>query len=362
MIRIICEPKFTESTWCRDIISGITDTAKKKRLEVSFDKEPSFCDMLAIAASNPESIAETVKKYERSGAVTVLIGTCPQGVDVCSVSTDIPHALSALTAYLRDDCGSTRTALYGVNRESVEDLSKLDSFLKSSRGKCSYGDGDGVYFNSGKLDDCFTRFYGDIAKYDSVICTNDYAAVSLVKALEESKVKIPSDIKIASFSGTRLAASCTPSVTSAEMNFFEYGKIAVELYMMVSKNPHLSTASVKVKCGIVPRATTGGIAYSGGIAATGVESVHGKCRHEAKPQFYDDSTVASLLSLGNLLSSCDAVDLEILSLLIKDMSYEEIAERLYMSANGVKYRTKRFIELCGVSGKKELSLFLAKRL
>ena len=169
-------------------------------------------------------------------------------------------------------------------------------------------------------------------------------------------------MKIASFSGTRLAASCTPSVTSAEMDFFEYGKSAVELYMMVSKNPHLSTASFKVKCGIVPRETTGCTPYSGSIASAWTQSSEGKGRCAAEPQFYDDSTVASLLSLGNLLSSCDAVDLEILSLLIKDMSYEEIAERLYMSANGVKYRTKRFIELCGVSGKKELSLFLAKRL
>ncbi len=357
MIRIICEPKFTDSTWCREIVRGIADAAKKKRLTVSEDGTPESGDMAAIAASSPEWIAEKVREYSSLGAVAVLIGTCPSGVDICSVSTDITHTVSSLLSYLRHDCGCERTALYGVNRSSVEDISKLDAFAKAT-----HGESGGVYFNTGKLDDCFSAFLCDARRFDSVICTNDYAAVSLVKSLEKSGIKVPGDIKIASFSGTLLAENCTPSVTSAEMNFYEYGRSAVEVYSMLLKNPCLSSASVKMKCGIVPRETTGFTPCSdkSGVVYEAVRSLSGG---DVETRFYDDSTVSSLLTLGNLLSSCDTADLEMLPLLAKGLSYEVIAERLYMSANGVKYRVKRLIGLCGVcgvSGKKELAHFLSK--
>ena len=134
---------------------------------------------------------------------------------------------------------------------------------------------------------------------------------------------------------------------------------------MLLKNPCLSSASVKMKCGIVPRATTAYAPCTGASPSARGESASGTGELGESP-FYDDSTVASLLPLGNLLASCDASDLEILSFLAKGLSYEEIAERLYMSENGVKYRTKRFIKLCGesgaegISGKKEFSRFLSK--
>ncbi len=354
MIKIICEPKFTDSTWCRNIVRGITDAAKKRKITVSEDGIPGSGDMVAIAASSPEWIAKKVREYSAHGAVAVLIGTCPPGTDVCSVSTDIKHAVSSLLSYLRLDCGCKSTALYGVSRSSVEDLSKLSAFNEATGGAES-----GVFFNSGKLDNCFAEFLRGIKHFDSVICTNDYAAVSLVKSLEKSGVRVPDDIKIASFSGTLLAKNCAPSVTSAEMNFYEYGRSAVEVYSMLLKNPCLSSASVKMKCGIVPGETTNltPCSVKSGIVCEAVHSITGG---NGGTRFYDDSTVSSLLTLGNLLSSCDTADLKMLPLLVRGLSYEAIAERLYMSANGVKYRVKRLIELCGVSGKKEFSRFLSK--
>ncbi len=348
-IFIACEPEYIESTWCSEIIRGITEAAKKKRIDVVFanDNEdkitPQSGDMLAVCATNPYWISNYILgKRNKTGAHIVLVGNTPLGLEVSNVCIDISHAMNSVLSYLRNDCLKKRTALYGVNPTSVNDLAKLSSF--SSEGK--------AYLNRGNLVACYNEFLNDAENYDSVICTNDYAAISLIKQLKADAPSLVDKLYIVSFADTTLAAQCTPSVTSVSMDFYECGKTAVDVFGHLKKNTTVSCINVSMKSRIIPRDTTGGVPFSG-------------CSVDISPQsgnditdFYDDSEVIPLLTLERLFNACDSTDLAILSLIVKDKAYEDIAETLFMSVNGIKYRLKRLAGICGASGKKDITSLL----
>ena len=76
--------------------------------------------------------------------------------------------------------------------------------------------------------------------------------------------------------------------------------------------------------------------------------------------FYSDTEIDEMLRIELLLNSCDKVDLFILEHLLKGATYPKIAEELFMSINGVKYKLKNMFKICQVSTKTEFVALLSK--
>lgn len=350
-IYIAYEPEYLESTWCSEIIRGISDAAKKKRTEVFFANEcqegklPGDGDMLAVCATNPYWISNyIIGNRKNTGTHIVLVGNTPLGLEVSNVCIDIGHAIGSVLSYLRNDCNKKSTALYGVNPTSVNDLAKLSAF--SAEGK--------AYFNRGDLLACYNDFLKDAEEYDSVICTNDYAAISLIRLLKSDAPSLIERLYIVSFADTALASQCTPSVTSVSMDFYQCGTTAVEVFSQLKKNPPFSCINVSMKSKIIPRDTTectpcseSSLSYTPKAGGSVTD-------------FYGDKEVIPLLTLERLFNACDSTDLAILWLIADNCSYEDIAGKLFMSVNGIKYRLKRLSGICGVSGKKDIAMLLKK--
>ena len=76
--------------------------------------------------------------------------------------------------------------------------------------------------------------------------------------------------------------------------------------------------------------------------------------------FYSDLEIDEMLRIELLLNSCDRVDLIIIERLLNGATYPLIAEELFMSTNGVKYKLKNMFRICRVSSKTDLVALLSK--
>ena len=344
---IVAEAEFRKSTWCADIIRGITESAKKSRLSVMtediFSPEaksvPKKDDLIAVIAHNPYKTEQLVMQSRSlSDAYIVVAGAECTDHGVSSVYTDTANSVKSVLEYLSKDCGKTSPALYGVNPSLAADLKKLAAFPEKSR----------VYYSRDNLSECFRSFSGDLEKYDSVICTNDYSAISLVNSLAECGVSKEDFPFIVSLANTKLCECASPSVTSVTNSEYLLGEAVVSIYAMLLRENGAESLSVCVKSGIMPRETTKFIPFTRRTA-------HAPSGQKQIPTlFYNDLAVESLIKIEKLLSGGNSENVAVISMLAEGKSYEEIAEVASLSVSGVKYRVKQYVEKCGLSSGKEL--------
>ena len=71
--------------------------------------------------------------------------------------------------------------------------------------------------------------------------------------------------------------------------------------------------------------------------------------------YYGDESVKELDNLDRMLLNCDEMDIKILKGLLEGLSYEQVAELHYFSANTVKYRVHLMMKNGGgYASKKDL--------
>lgn len=340
MIHIVIEEKYRETTWCERIVSGIEQQSKAKKIKFDFkfgNFESDVTDAIIVVGTTSSWIYETInflKSQHRS--FIILVSNRPYSLSVSNVCTDLYSAVKNVLSYL-ENCGREQIALYGVNPSSTADNIKLSAFEQK----------ENVYYNFGDLRECRNKFLKDIDRYNSVICTNDYAAVSLINHLKKEKPRALKELFIVGFANTHLGRINEPSVTSVALNYEEYGRTAVDIYRMLKKNPNLQSVNVNVKSEIVIRDTTNNIPLD--------DKDSEFADAESKDfEFYDDTEVQQMVKMEKLFENCNESDVTVLSMLAKGESYEKTAEKHFMTVNGIKYRLNRLCRICEFGSKKRL--------
>ncbi len=340
MIKILCENIYEASIWYKNIYKGLTGELKKRR--ISYEKAEntetvSQGDIIYIIGSGYVWLNRTIFDCNQKNITPVLLcnqaSKLVQGRYHC-VTTDTSAYIRHIISSLKIE-GITDIALYGVNESSVSDGARMKSFLEI------LWNPDCVYMNNGSLQDCFSRFIHDAKKYDAVICVNNYAAISLAKNLSKAYPEILERIKIISCTSGKLETKYSKHISFVSMNFEQYGKAALSVSEMASKNPYISGITATIQWNY----------DEGNISASSIPENNAVVKTDT---FYDDKEVQRLIAAENLLSECDDTDIEILKLLAKGTIYDEIAEKCFLSKESVKYRIKKYLSICGVNTKKEM--------
>lgn len=356
-INVYVEPAFSGSLWCAGVLRGLSEEAARKRYTVEYvgaDAAPDARgEPVVVLGTSVGQLPETINRFGESGWRVILINYSPdEGCGVSTVIADYAEACSRCLSYFAD-CGRPRAALFGVNRDSSTDRLKLDAFLRSAPE-------DAVFYNSASLSSCAAELTARLADFDSVLCTNDVAAMALYRELYVLGVKPPDDIFVASFGDMMFtqffAALFSPPLTTFTVDHAEMGRQAVRLCSFVGRpeggRSEGTSVTVRVRAELKVRGSTACIPgrTGGGFPAA----------RAAEADFYSDAGVAEILRLQSFLLKCEPLDFRLLAGTAAGRTQSQLADELFISEAAISYRMRRMCALAAAGSRRELFALLEK--
>ncbi len=356
-IPFIIEPDYgSYPVWTPAIRAGIDSELSRKKYDsvyidpkeldsgFSFDEDQKLA---VLIGTSPSLVPGIIEKLGKMG-VGVLLVTYqpPENAKVRGVvRTDYVDGIDRLVAHLFA-CGCGRPALYASSPDSSSDMVKRRAYLENA---AAAGFEPLIIENRRGLSACFDELSKRLHKIDSIVCTNDIAAVSALSKLERLGIRVPDDIQIVSFGGSELSKLCHPPLTVIEMANFTLGRQVVSSYAYLSRASEGVTLSVRV---------AGDLIIGGSTKEISSEIPEKKPLRSKSQSFYDDEEVRSFGKLEKLLSLCDKTDRDMIGMILSGTATEAIAESLALSPESVRYRLRRVITGMDFASRSELLAFI----
>ncbi len=339
---ILCEKAYFDSSWCKQILQGLKNELKKRRIEYSvvFELDDINSDnIFFVIGSDYKWMSDYVAKVNYYGITPILIFNQSNHIisgRYHSVSSDIGGSILALVKWLKNR-EKNNICLYGVNPESISDISRNQSYAKNlEMGK--------TFYNNGSLENCFKSFISCNECFDAVICTNDFAAISLVKNLIKHNAEMLQRLDIISCSQSSISAYFGDYIKSININLTSLGTNAYQVARTAQNGENISEISLTVKWNMeFDDENITRLFEDGDIAPNA---------------FYEDAELSNLMKLDMLVDSFDNTDKNIIRLLMSGDTYSDIAEACYTTERNVKYRVKQYLKKCNVNSRKEFIDFL----
>ena len=325
MVGILIDSKYSESLWCKCLYESLTERLRQKRIPFCevFDSIDNELDAIFIIASDREWTISVITQLNKNGIKPILICNQSENLSGCiysSVCSDINASMKNLLDTLKTK-DKTRIALYGINTDSISDISRVDSLL-NWRGE--HFETMRIFNNNGSLQNCFDEFYAHIDEFDAAICANDFAAVSLVRNLEKTSPDKLKDFYIISCAKTQISNYYNNHILSLNMNFEQYGKAAVYIYNALNKHTYLSEMTVKVLW-----------SFESQNIIPNTKSISLQLK-PSEDLFYKDAELSEMLVVDKLLESADEVDKNIIDGLLNNNTIEQIAENCFLTTSAIK--------------------------
>ena len=343
MVAILTDKKYANSLWCKNLYASLTATLRQKRIAFCevFDTVPAECDKVFIIASDFEWTRTAIRQLNTGGISPILLCNQSEHLPGCiysCVCSDINTSMKNLLDTLKTD-NKKRIALYGVNTNSIADISRVNSLFVWREEDIHTLE---VFVNEGSLKNCFENFWRHIQEFDAVICANDFTAVSLVRRLQEIAPEKLANLPIVSCAETKIAEYYRPYIRSLKMNFSQYGRAAVYIYEALKKHSYLSDMTVSV----VWTLEEGSTPHKNREVLLDFA--------ESDDNFYSDPELQEMLIVDKLLSGLDNTDMLILKALQNGEPYEKITDTCYLAEGSIKYRIKKMVSESGAKDKHEL--------
>ena len=349
MVGILLDSKYAESLWCKSLYESLIERLRHKRIPFCavFDSIDTELDAIFIIASDREWTVSAITQLNKNGIKPILICNQSEKLSGCiysCVCSDINASMKNLLDTLKTK-DKSRIALYGMNTDSIADISRVDS-LFNWRGQ--HFETMQIFNNNGSLQNCFNDFLPHIDEFDAAICANDFAAVSLVRRLTETAPEKLKDFYIISCAQTQISSYYRNRILTLNMNFDQYGKAAVYVYNALKKHTYLSEMTVKVLWSLESNNV---------LSDTKCITLDLKSSTDS---FYDDIELVEMLVVDKILKSLDDIGKKIIDCLLNRCTIEQIAEKCFLTANGVKYRINKIISDSGAKSKDEIIELLDK--
>ncbi len=350
----IGEPAYEPSDWYRHIINGLVNEKRQKRFTLillnEIEELKSFSidndDAIFVIGTNAQWLENIITVCEPYFDNRIIVLSNHQrrlyGRKYSIVTADITRDIKVLYTYLKFH-GKSRIAMYGINPKSAADLFKRESFLSCDESE------ESIFYNRTSLLQCFEDFKSQIDNFDGVICVNDYTAISLIKHLDRG-----AKLFVTSCNGSLLGSSFTPSITNTRINYEGFGKAGLDLCRILQKNSLVNSVNIHISSSFITGETTDFLPLPD-FCKNEVVSVE-----KSRDTFYDDFEIDEMLKIETMLNACTSDDLLIIKRVLEGKVYSDIADELYMSANGIKYKLKNMFKQCGAASKNEFVNILSK--
>lgn len=337
--------------WHQTQVQSLRDEMRKKH--VPLGEIASLSDIPAddtdpciiIIGVSDLWVNQVVTEARQLGA-RIITGRRSGQSHVSSISSDSTDAVEMAVRYLYS-LGRRRLALYSVNPASTVDPASANVFRNL------VGHGNSIYINNGMLSELFERIEPHLDEYDGILCTNGYAALSLVRHLKELG-RDPTASYIVSLADIQLLSRTSPTITSVSLIRNNYGAAVYSIYRILSQ-PDLFVNSVHIhrESALLIRESTRMEPF--------VETTPFPPDLSSAPatnSFFADQEIQDIAKLETLLSEGDDIDHAIIEYLLTEKSNREIASLCFLSETAVKYRLKNMREVCGQPDRESLIAYL----
>lgn len=333
---------------------------------MSFDYASLFQDaprLVLIIGSSPKWVKDTLDFFGKESIKVVLLDSfASEHPAICArIKPDYSSIVKPVLQHLKD-CGCSRPAIYGLFVHSSADVEKVKSFLKEID-KQGIGKADNICFeNKSDLEDCYLNFKPHIQEFDSVICVNELAAVSLMKHLRTDGFCIPDDIQIISCGNeTSLGKVISPSLTTMSSMDSVIGRTALSAFKYCYSSDDISfNMQLMLKYVLNVGESTSPLNKNISSAENTVTLNSEHSSEELQLNFYRDTEIQSLSSLEKAFRYCDETDINILKMRMDNVSYDKISESLCISRSTLFYRLRRIEDNISLESHSGLKAYLTK--
>lgn len=340
----------------KQVLSGIKTAAAKLGHGVRVFTEDSFDTMdtapwpaAVIAGSNSQPfLRQVISRMEQEGRRVVLAGTDSDqfGPHVsCATHSRRAEMLQVLTYLQR--CGRERIALVGFDEHSINDRFRYHAALTARETLNLPICQQDAFTWTQDPESCFEAFLLCRERYNAVVCPNDVMAVSFANFCKKNGISVPEQLFIASFGGMELGHWAKPGITTTRMDNVQVGQQAVTAWSLVGDS-HASGMAVKISLPshIIPRGSTAFLPDT--------QAAVQPLPHEQADLFYSAPLTAALVRLDDCLTRRDGLDMKILSHMMQGESYEEMSDRLFISASALRYRLHKIYHDAGAASRLDL--------
>lgn len=357
-IPYIIEPAYSNSIWAKATLNGIKKEAMSKKYTLVELDETLFHDFSAVSLLISEPRIVLVMGTSHSWVLKTVSFLHTHKVSAIVINYDPPEYLHPLgivhinyaqgmqhlIEYLHA-CGKNKIALYGLNPNSSTDIMKeryIQNLYKNYK--------EHIFYNEASLSNCYQHFRTMYQHFDSVICTNDIAAVSLLTYLKKDNISVPEQLFLTCFGNSMLTIRTSPGITAVSLDHSETGRQAVKLYAYLARQDKQTSVSVQVHAKLTVRGSTAMLPDSN-ISADSL-------LHQENIDFYSDLEAQKLFSVEQLLSTATAIDFKIMQGLLKGLSHEELQENLFLSDSSLRYHIKYLMQSANTETRHEFLDFL----
>ena len=329
MVHILVEESYTNNNRLSLILDGISSVIKKKRIAIKLHKRietlPDNANAAMVIYASLKWVTEAVKSLNEKRVHPLLFGV--QDIDSMYKYSGITFTFTK-TTYLLTKCilaegVKGKTAFVGYNDDSFPDELKMRG---AEYAAIEAGEEFVVFKNRGNVGNCIRNFLENGKDVKNIVCGNDSIAVilrSLYPEFLEGK-------KICSCSGLKMSKYVENPYPTTFIDYYEAGKRLAELYLFVGKSDEIVPTVMSLELGI--RVGTEVLHVEGDIPESATA-------HSSQIiDYYGDESVQQVENFDRMLLNCDEMDFKILKGLMNGLTYEQVAERNYFSANTVKYR------------------------
>ena len=354
---VIVEKQYSNTNWYIRIMNGLYQDAAKKSFSVTFCTDsdfPSFAPgtILVLIGSSHPFVQKYIQLCTKFSLRPIVIGSefHPANIPVSCIAINRYSAMIEMVQSLVS-IGAKSIALLGINSSFQTDMQRYNGWVSAVR---FYGVGnteEDAYFSDHDFETCMDAFWENVHKYDAVTCTNDWYASFVCSHATKHGVSIPEDLMVTGFGNTLVGQYTDPPLTTVSLNLSSVGKQVITLYSMLSNNPDLLACTETLKSDIIFRGST--------------KKAVPDMTPLDKPVLFadefftdfnpaDEQHLKKLYALENAIGKADETDCKLIHGLLDGISYQTLAEKLFLSDTAFKYRLQKLFASIGCKTRTEL--------